>query len=375
MLHKPVTISRRTTLAMLSAAAGAGLSSALRVDAASSPSLADLAAARGLRFGSAVSAVAGGFTDADVAALLIRECRLIVPENELKLYVIEKDEGVYNFTPADRMLAFCKSHNMLMRGHNLWWARDKYAPQWLVKHDFGKHPKVQAERVLRDYVVRVVDHYGEDIVSWDVINEILDPQTGEVRDSVFQRILGMDALRIVYEAARERLPKTQLVYNDYMCWEAGKENHRAGALKLLRWFREQKLPVDALGIQSHLGFDYELESGQHDQWRQFLNEVVGMGYDLLVTELDVNDQHTKGDIAERDATVAKVARDYLDLTLSYKQVKDVLVWGITDKFSWLQGARPRADGQPQRCTLYDANFQPKPLRDAVAAAFKAAPAR
>jgi len=298
-----------------------------------------------------------------------------VPENELKMYIIEKEEGVFNFEPADGIFEFCKQHHLPMRGHTLWWARDKNSPDWLLKHDFGKNPKLEAERMLRDYVARVIDHYGDAIVSWDVINEILEPKTGEIRDSVFQRILGMDALRITYEVAREKLPKTQLVYNDYMCWESGKENHRAGAIKLLRWFREQKLSVDALGIQSHLGFDYELESGQHDEWKKFLDEVTGMGYELLITELDVNDQYTKGDIKQRDAIVANVARDYLDLTLSYKQVKNVLLWGISDKYSWLQNVKPRPDGQRQRCTPFDENFKPKPLYDAIATAFKTASKR
>ncbi|MES1195387.1 MAG: endo-1,4-beta-xylanase, partial [Steroidobacter sp.] len=274
MPHTPITLSRRTTLAMLSAAIGTGLAPVLDAKTHSS-SLGELAAAKGMRFGSTVSAVGGGYNDPAVAALLMHECNLIVPENELKIYIVEKDEGAYNFAPADGILAFCQSHHIAMRGHTLWWARDKYAPEWLLKHDFGKNPKLEAERMLRDYIARVVDHYGDKIVSWDVVNEIIDPKTGEIRDSVFQRILGTDALRIVYETAREHLPQTQLTYNDYMCWESGKENHRAGALKLLRWFREQKLPVDALGIQSHLGFDYELQSGQHDDWKKFMDEVAG----------------------------------------------------------------------------------------------------
>jgi len=360
---------------MLSAAIGAGFSPLLDAKSARQTSLAALAAAKGIRFGCVVSAVQGGYADPAVAALLAHECKIVVPENELKMYIVEKEEGIFNFEPADGILKFSQENHMAMRGHTLWWARDKYSPDWLLKHDFGKNPKLEAERLLRDYVAKVVNHYGHNIVSWDVVNEILDPKTGEVRDSVFQRILGMDALRIVYEAARENLANTQLVYNDYMCWEAGKENHRVGALKLLRWFRELKLPVDALGIQSHLGFDYELESGQHAEWRKFLDEVTGMGYGLLITELDVNEQYTKGNIAQRDAVVAKVARDYLDVTLSYKQVKDVLLWGITDKYSWLQENKKRADGLPQRCTPYDADFKPKPLRAAIAAAFKAAPTR
>jgi endo-1,4-beta-xylanase len=371
----PFTVSRRTALVMLSAGLGTGLSPLLNAKTLHGPSLGDLAAAKGIRFGSVVSAIAGGYTHPEVAALLAGECRIIVPENELKMYIIEKDEGVVNFEPADGIFNFCKQHHLAMRGHTLWWARDKYSPYWLLKHDFGKNPKLEAERMLRDYTAMIIDHYGDSIVSWDVVNEILDPKTGEIRDSVFQRILGMDALRITYEVAREKLPKTQLVYNDYMCWETGKENHRAGALKLLHWFREEKLPVDALGIQSHLGFDYALESGQHAEWKRFLDEVTSMGYDLLITELDVNDQYTNGDIKQRDAVVARVARDYLDLTLSYKQVTDVLLWGISDSYSWLQTVKPRLDGEKQRCTPYDEKFQPKPLRDAIATAFKTAPQR
>ena len=374
MSSAPFLVSRRDALTLLSAAIGAGLTSSLHAKPASH-SLAEIAASKGIRFGCVVSAVEGGYTNPDVAVLLARECKIIVPENELKMYIVEKDEGDYNFAPADGIFAFCKSNHLVMRGHTLWWARDKYSPEWLLKHDFGKNPKVEAERMLRDYVAKVVDHFGSDIVSWDVVNEIIDPKTGEIRDSVFQRILGMDALRIVYETAREHLPNTQLTYNDYMCWESGKENHRAGALKLLRWFREQKISVDALGIQSHLGFDYELQSGQHDAWKKFLDEVTGMGYDLLVTEFDVNDQFVNGTFAERDKVVAKVARDYLDLTLSYKQVKDMLLWGITDKYSWLPGVRQRTDGQRQRGTPYDENFHPKPLREAIAATFKAATPR
>jgi endo-1,4-beta-xylanase len=364
--------SRRTALSLLSATLGVGLASPLEAKAPAL-SLAELAALKGIRFGSAVSAVEGGYTHPEVAALLIRECKIIVPENELKLYVIQKEESHYNFEPADGILGFCKSHSLTMRGHTLWWARDEYAPRWLLDYNFGKNPKIAAEKWLRDYLAQVIDHYGTNIVSWDVVNEVIDPDTGEIRDSVITRILGMDALRIVYEVAREHLPKTQLVYNDFMCWEADKSKHREGTLKLLRWFHEQKLSVDALGIQSHIGFDRDMQGGQHDTWKKFLDEVASMGYQMLITEFDVNDRYVEGTVSERDAAVAKLARDYLDITLSYKQVKDVLLWGITDKYSWL--APRKKDGRRIRGTPYDDSFQPKPLREAIAMAFRSATQR
>ncbi|MGZ3297631.1 MAG: endo-1,4-beta-xylanase, partial [Asticcacaulis sp.] len=348
---------------------------ALPAWAADAPApLKEVAASRGMRFGSAAG-VFNSIRQPQVAALLARECDLIVPENELKMYVTHNSAASYNFAPGDEILNFCTAHGMAMRGHNLFWARDEYTPQWLKSYDFGSNPKVTAEKLLRDYIAIVTDHYGTRLTSWDVINETVDPATGEVRVNAFTRVLGMDALRIAFEAAREHLPKMQLVYNDYMCWETQGETHRKGVLKLMRWFHDNHVPVDALGLQSHIGTDHDLTTGNSAAWKAFLDEVTGMGYGLLITEFDVNDKNLPADIAVRDAKVAETARAYLDLTLSYKQLKDVLVWGIDDRYSWLQDFTKRPDGQRLRPTPYDDDFKPKPLREAIAAAFRSAPAR
>ena len=100
-----------------------------------------------------------------------------------------------------------------------------------------------------------------------------------------------------------------------------------------------------------------------------------MGYDLLITEFDVNDRDLPADVAVRDAAGASVTKAYLDLMLDYRQTKAVLAWGMVDKYSWLQNFTPRKDGLAKRATLYDDAYRPKPLREAVAAAFRAAPSR
>jgi len=339
------------------------------------PSLAELAAQKGLRFGTAVSAGENGLQNPQVAALIATECNIIVPENELKMYVTHNTNATdYNFAPGDAILAFAESHRIAMRGHNLFWARDEFTPKWLKDYKFSG--KAEAEATLRDYIAKVTEHYGTRLTSWDVVNETVDPKTGQVRDNVFSRVLGMDALRIAYEAARDNLPQTQLVYNDYMSWETGNETHRVGVLKLLHWFRDNHVPVDALGVQSHIGNGFDLMAAEVNAWKDFLDEVTGMGYDLLVTEFDVDDQTIPtNDIEQRDAIVATVGRLYLDQMLSYTQTKDVLCWGIEDRHSWLQGFTPRKDGARLRCTPYDEDYKPKPLREAIAAAFRTAPAR
>lgn len=369
MLHR-----RHLLKAMAAAPALAAVPAWADSPAAGTP-LKDLAAAKGMRFGDAAG-LADSLRVPEVAALIVRECNILVPENELKMYVTHNANATdYNFGPGDEILRFCEDHHIAMRGHNLYWAKDQYTPKWLTGYDFGAHPKVTAEKMLRDYIGKVCDHYGTKLTSWDVVNEAVNEQTGQVRDCVITRELGVEGLGIAFTAAREHLPHTQLVYNDYMNWEAGDENHRDGVLNLLRWFRKNHIPVDALGLQSHMGTDHDLTLGQPAAWKAFLDEVTAMGYDLLITEFDISDKNIKADIPTRDAKVAEVGKAYLDLTLDYKQVKDVLCWGIDDKYSWLQGFSKREDGLRLRPTPYDDNFRPKPLRQAIADALNAAPAR
>jgi endo-1,4-beta-xylanase len=61
---------------------------------------------------------------------------------------------------------------------------------------------------------------------------------------------------------------------------------------------------------------------------------------------------------------------------AYRNLDYVMAWGMMDHYSWLQvfsGKRP--DGMLKRPTPYDDNYQPKPLRQAIAEAFRNAPGR
>jgi len=178
-------------------------------------------------------------------------------------------------------------------------------------------------------------------------------------------------LDLAFHTARAQLPEAQLVYNDYMSWEPQHAAHCADVLRLLEGFRRRNVPVDALGIQSHIEmFALDPASGlgpyREAEWRRFLDEVVAMGYTLLITEFDVKDKALPSDIAVRDARVAEYARRYFDLMLDYEALGDILAWGLVDRFNWLQGFAPRDDGLEVRGCPYDSPYRPKPLRAALA---------
>jgi endo-1,4-beta-xylanase len=381
-------LSRRETLVLGGAlAATAAAEAPVPTIAGIGESLNHAAQRSGRRFGSALGIGRPGrpsaFTDPQYRRIVSSECELIVPENELKWQWIRHSPTGFDFRGGDRLLAWANSQGLAMRGHNLVWHHPKWWPDWVTNYDFGPHPAAEAARMLREHIETVCRHYPT-IRSWDVVNEAVDAGTGAMRETVFSKAMGSaDAvLDLAFRTAREAASHAQLVYNDYMSWEPGNEAHRAGVLRLLERFRKNGTPVDALGVQSHIGSGNNPGDpsvfGPHDEraWRHFLDEVTGMGYQLLITEFDVNDRGIQGDIAARDREVAAYARAYLNLMLSYRQLGDVLCWGMMDTYSWLQERPPRADGLPERCTPYNSDYRPKPLRAAIEASFRrAAPHR
>ncbi|HET7817395.1 MAG TPA: endo-1,4-beta-xylanase [Sphingomicrobium sp.] len=386
----PSPISRRGALAAGVAAGLSACAPVLRPGALPSPAesapLKDLARLRGRRFGSAVAwgapgADRGSFANPAYAAILERECELLVPENELKWQWTRPTADRFAFQQFDSIMAYAAARGFKMRGHTLLWLPEKWSPTWLVSHDFGPRPATAAAALLTEHVRAVTRRYGTGIYSYDVVNEAIQPETGAIRDTVLTRAMGGEALLDhMFHTARAEAPHAELVYNDYMSWERGTEDetHIAGVLKLLEGFRKRGTPVDALGIQSHIRLLKDLPvaaivNESAGPWRRFLDEVVGMGYKLVITEFDVNDKKAPDDVALRDRMVADYAKAYLDLMFSYPQLRDLLAWGIVDKYSWLTDFDPRADKSIKRGTPYDSQFRPKPLRDAIAAAFIAAP--
>ena len=339
-----------------------------------------------MKFGSTFAwsqpnADAGSFANPDYAALLERDCNVLVPENELKWQAIRPTASTYDFSRADDMRDYARAQNMELRGHTLLWYVQERFPGWLSSYDFGPNPRAEAERLVREHVETMARHYQGDITSWDVVNEAIQPETGALRVNSLSQAVGGDTslLDLAFRTARSVLPNAELVYNDYMDW--GTPVHRNGVLELLRGFRDRNVPVDTLGIQSHIGFyspgtaqsivDYNVPI-----MRDWLDEVVALGFKLKITEMDINDRNRAGTIEQRDADCAILARGWLDLLLSYPELNEVLVWGMCDKYSWLQNfGSPRADGTPLRPCPYDSAFQPKLLRQAYMDAFDAAAAR
>lgn len=350
------------------------------------PSLDTLARRSGRKFGSSVGSIARTTDAASVqnpqyTRILSGEGSVVVAENEMKWQALRPDPASYDFERFDAIVAWAQANNQAVRGHTLLWHRPRWFPEWLNNYDYGANPVQEAERLLTEHIRTVTARYRGVIHSYDVVNEAIDHDTNGTIETSMSRAMGSPeaVLDLAFHTAREAVPGVQLVYNDYMSWEPAHRAHCRDVLRLLEGFRARNVPVDALGIQSHIEmFAIDPATGvgpyAEREWRAFLDEVVAMGYDLVITEFDVKDKALPADIATRDAAVADYTRRYFDVMLEYPQLGDIMAWGMVDKFSWLQGFAPRDDGQEVRCCPYDSAYRAKPLRTALAESFAQAAA-
>lgn len=307
----------------------------------------------------------------DYNALVRDQAGIVVAESEFKFGPLRPTPTTYFWTDADYLAKFAEDNGMKLRGHNFVWHRQ--LPTWFESYV----TPANAEKVLVDHIDTVGGRYKGKIQSWDVVNEAIqvdDGLPGGLRNSPWQKVLP-GYIDIAFRTARKTDPKAMLVYNDYGIEgeDAKSAAKRAAVLELVRGMQKRGVPIDAVGIQSHLSVGPEHVYGAG--LRAFMTTVQGMGLKLLLTEMDVNDRALGPDVAERDAAVAKVYADYLALTLENPAVVALLTWGITDRYTWLNGEGARKDGKKERCLPFDAELQPTAAFAAELGAVRAAPVR
>lgn len=315
--------------------------------------------------------------DPDFTAAVARECDMVVQEYELKRGTTEPKPGKYDFSGADQIIAFAQQHGMRARGHALVWYAAQ--PPWL-EPALKAAGRAERETLMTSYIDTAMRRYAGKIREWDVVNEAIEPNDGRAdgmrAKSMWMDALGEDYIDIAFHHAREVDPRPMRFLTDFGIEHDSPrcERRRTALLKLLDRLMARNVPVDAVGIQGHLkpyreGFNQAL-------FARFLEQLSGYGLALSITEFDVADRGGPPNPDKRDKEVASVAKAFLDVALDNPAMRSVLCWGLSDRYSWLSNFKDYKwpDGQLSRGLPLDGGMRRKPLWDAIAAAFDAAPA-
>jgi endo-1,4-beta-xylanase len=334
-----------------------------------SKSLAEHAAAKGILFGTALRGEA--LKDAAYADLVVNQCKIGVPEGGLKWDMLRPAPDKYDFAPGDYYYQFLNSHGMKYRGHTLVW--EQALPPWFRSTVNAGNAKT----VMLDHISTVVRHYAGKMHSWDVVNEAIEPDDGRadgLKNTPWLQMIGPEYIEMAFRAAHEADPNAMLVYNENWIEPEDRptDKKRKATLALLTNMKKKGVPIHGLGIQSHL-FAETVVGGPN--YARFLDEVTDLGLAILITEMDIRDQHLVGSVDSRDQAVAQKYFDYLSFMLQRKAVKAVLTWGLSSRYTWITEHNPRPDGAPVRPLPYDADLKPTLAWTAIAAAFNQAPNR
>ncbi len=335
---------------------GAPVTAAQAGQAANLPSLKDVYADY-FDFGSALSSAE--LRNADRLPLYLSQYSIITPENELKpenvldLYnsakVSAENQGsvALHFSTVKPLLEFAKANGLKVHGHVLFW--HSQTPDEFFRESYSRSkPYVSRDVMLErmeNYVRLTMEYMAENypglIVSWDVVNEAIDDETGKYRDSNFTRIVGSDFVLQAFRFARKYAPAdTLLFYNDYSTPYQPKLN---GILKLLSALQEENL-VDGHGLQCH----YQLNTPTISQIKQALQKITEMGLLVRVSEMDILvDEPTDAQFnlqAKRYEEIMKALLSYADSVVA------VQTWGTFDGSSWKSDHYPllfQSDGTPK----------------------------
>jgi endo-1,4-beta-xylanase len=277
-----------------------------------------------------------------------QEFNSVTPENVMKWEVLEPTRGQYDWSEADKLVAFAQRNHQQVHGHTLVW--HSQLPAWLTDGVAdGSISATELRSLVKNHITTVVKHFRGKVASWDVVNEMItDDAEPVLRDSIFLQNLGENYIADALRWAHAADPKAKLYLNDYGIDGIGAKSNAYVALvkKLLK----QRAPLDGMGFQGHLDLQYPLPIDAPENLARFEQ----LGLETAFTEVDVrfdlpvDNWKTAGQVGSFNTL--------LQACLLTKHCVRYTLWGFTDKYSWVPGF---FEGQGSATPL-DENFQPKP---------------
>jgi endo-1,4-beta-xylanase len=315
-------------------------------------SLKDAAAKRGIRIGAAVQS---GFLANEPAYTdtFTREFSMLEPEYEMLWSTIHPGPSSYNFSGADKLMAFAAAHDMPVRADHLVWHSS--LPSWLTG---GNYNATQLNSILKDHITAVAGRYAGKVYSWEVVNEAVDPSGTKLRDSIWNNqpgigLTGVAWIEQAFRWAHDADPQALLFYNDY---GAEDSNTKSDFIyNMVKQMLADGTPIHGVGLQMHLtnNANYPSASGLAAN----IKRLTDLGMLVIITEMDVrlpvdaNGNASASDLAIQAQLYGRVSSTCIQLA----GCVGIQTWGVGDKHSWVPGTFPGTGA----ALAFDVNYQPK----------------
>ncbi|WP_289058547.1 endo-1,4-beta-xylanase [uncultured Flavobacterium sp.] len=286
--------------------------------------------------------------------ILKNEFSSISAEYEMKMDQISVSSGVYNWTVADKIVAYGNSNDINVHGHALVWHNS--VPQWL-KDFSGTDAEFKAE--VKKYITDVVTHYAGKIKSWDVVNEAVDDNGGTMRNTIFLQRMGANYVKDCFQWARDAAiaagdNSLLLFYNDYATSTNVLKQDKV--FSIVDDLKASNL-IDGIGFQMHNNYLNPTRA----QIEADFNKAVAKGVKIHVSELDIQ-VNQSNDIStftnERRLAQKEKYKEIVQLYNALPAVNKyaITIWGMKDNESWIPFSAELNHPGNDWPLLYDSNF-------------------
>ena len=341
---------------------------------AADSTLSELAAARGRFVGSILNSE--WFNNSLGSEATIYESthkanfNIVVAENEMKFDATEPSRGSFSFTKGDKLMAYAAANGMQVRGHALAW--HSQVPSWVSTlaqqvESAGGSARDTLLSVLKTHIDSVVGHYKGKIREWDVVNEAInDNGTHGWRSegSVWYQYIGRDFIDSAFVWAHKADPDAKLYYNDYALeWGMGTGTKAQFAYDSIAVrLKNAGIYITGIGTQTHI---QNTHTSTPSNLRTLASKLKSIGMTMQITELDIGFALGTA-ISDADyAAQGHLYRQFMDLFLEAENMEAFVIWGFSDKYSWLK------DQSKYNGLIFDSSFAKKPAYDSLVASLKA----
>jgi GH35 family endo-1,4-beta-xylanase len=251
----------------------------------------------------------------------------------------ENSPYIWRRPPPDRLVKWCKAHEITPKGHALMYVKNMFMPDWTIR-DNGEKFRTQCRKHMADIAAR----YGRDIAVWDVVNEEI-PRLANLKE---WHVVPDDFLAWSFQEAGRLLPREAiLMINDGTSQAHVTTAEYEGMIKGLL---EKKVRVEGIGLQFHTSFGamFGGKSYSPDQMYAVYDRLGALGLPLYITEITV--PGTGEDGPEKQAAIVS---NLYRIWFSAQHMAGITWWNLGD------GTAYKNENKALGCLL-DKDMNPKP---------------
>jgi len=296
--------------------------------------------------------------------LLKQHFSVVTAENAMKPGYAYGTYPTFDFTAEDALVDQVSKAGLKLHGHVMVWHQQ--SEEALHTGSDGKPlSKEEALINLRNHVTTVAQHFADDVISWDVVNEAMNDSMenpsdwkGSLRQSGWLSAIGPDYIKEAFLAAKAALKgkNIKLYYNDY---NDDNQNKAEAIYQMVKEINAEyaaanngELLIDGIGMQAHYNLNTNPENVEKS-----LKKFISVTNEVSVTELDITAGSNNAISEKQEKQQAYLYAQLFSLYKKYaNNITRVTIWGLDDATSWRAAQCP---------LLFDANLQAKPAYYAI----------